>query len=151
MSHHLIIRLIVDGRHGRLTHGPREHRFQPPVDPLFRTAAEHGERAIGIILSGHMADGTHGVSRIKEAVAMVQDADEAQVPSMPLNAMRHGGVDVDYVLPVGEMARVIVGLLMNGRVGDMKQRAAALRRLLQGSREHAGPRAGSTRKRQAHG
>ena len=103
--------LIIDGRHLRLTHGPREHRFRPAVDPLFRTAAEHyGARAIGIVLSGHMADGTHGMALIKQAggVAMVQHPDEAQVPSMPLNAMRRGGID--YVLPVEEMATVIMGL-----------------------------------------
>jgi two-component system chemotaxis response regulator CheB len=83
--------LIVSGRHLRLTHGPREHRFRPAVDPLFRTAAEHyGPRTIGIVLSGHMADGTHGMALIKQAggVTMVQHPDEAQVPSMPLNAMR---------------------------------------------------------------
>ena len=44
---------------------------------------------------------------------MVQDPDEAQVPAMPLNAMRHG--PVDYVLPVEEMARVMMGLLTNPR------------------------------------
>jgi two-component system, chemotaxis family, protein-glutamate methylesterase/glutaminase len=108
--------LIVDGRYVRLTRGPREHRFRPAVDPLFRTAAEHyGARAIGVVLSGHMADGTHGLTLIKEAggLAIVQDPDEALAPSMPLNAMRRGGVD--YVLPVEEMARVIMGLIMNER------------------------------------
>jgi len=108
--------LIIDGRHLRLTHGPREHRFRPAVDPLFRTAAEHyGARTIGIVLSGHMADGAHGMALIKRAggVTMVQHPDEAQAPSMPLNAMRRGGID--YVLPIEEMARVIMGLLMQGR------------------------------------
>jgi two-component system chemotaxis response regulator CheB len=108
--------LIIADRHLRLTHGPREHRFRPAVDPLFRTAAEHyGARTIGIVLSGHMADGTHGMALINQAggVTMVQHPDEAQVPSMPLNAMRRGGID--YVLPIEEMATVIMGLLMKGR------------------------------------
>jgi two-component system chemotaxis response regulator CheB len=99
--------LIVDNGHARLSRGPREHRFRPAVDPLFRTAAKHyGKRAIGVVLSGHMADGTHGLRLIERAggVAIVQDPDEAEVPSMPLNAMRRG--EVDYVLPAAEMPRV---------------------------------------------
>jgi two-component system, chemotaxis family, protein-glutamate methylesterase/glutaminase len=108
--------LIVDGRHARLSRGPREHRFRPAVDPLFRTAARHyGKGTIGVVLSGHMADGTHGLNLIKTAggCAIVQDPDEAEVPAMPLSAMRRG--QVDYVLPVEEMPRVIMGLLMNAR------------------------------------
>jgi two-component system chemotaxis response regulator CheB len=108
--------LLVGGTKVRLNRGPREHRFRPAVDPLFRTAAEHyGSGVIGVVLSGHMADGTHGLKVIKEArgIAVVQDPDEAEVPAMPLNAMRRG--TVDYVLPVDEMARVIMGLLMNAR------------------------------------
>jgi two-component system chemotaxis response regulator CheB len=27
--------LVIDGDHVRLTHGPREHRFRPAVDPCF--------------------------------------------------------------------------------------------------------------------
>ena len=102
--------LIIHGNYVCLTHGPREHRFRPAVDPLFRTAAKHyGARAIGVVLSGHMADGTHGLILIKEAggVAMVQDPDEAQAPSMPLSAMRRGRVD--YVLPVEGMAESSLG------------------------------------------
>lgn len=102
--------LVVDDRRVHLSHGPREHRFRPAIDPLFRTAARHfGARTIGIVLSGHMADGTHGLTLVKQAggITMVQDPDEAEVPSMPLNAMRR--VAVDYVLPVEEMPRVIMG------------------------------------------
>jgi two-component system chemotaxis response regulator CheB len=115
--------LVIDRRHVRLTRGPREHRFRPAVDPLFRTAAQHyGERAIGVVLSGHMADGTHGLCLIKKAggIAIVQDPDEAEAPAMPLNAMRRG--EVDYVLPVEEIPRVITGLLMNGR--SLRRRTA---------------------------
>src|SRR5215204_5203486 len=57
--------LLVDGQKARLNRGPREHRFRPAVDPLFRTAAEHyGRGVIGVVLSGHMADGTHGLQII---------------------------------------------------------------------------------------
>jgi two-component system chemotaxis response regulator CheB len=68
-----------------------------------------------------MADGTHGLSLIKKAggVAIVQDPDEAEVPAMPLNAMRRG--EVDYVLPVEEIPRVITGLLMNPRPARTKK------------------------------
>ena len=108
--------ILVDRARVHLSHGPREHRFRPAIDPLFRTAARHyGARTIGVVLSGHMADGTHGLSRIRQAggITIVQDPDEAEVPAMPLNAMRQ--VPVDYVLSVGEMARVIMGLLTNRR------------------------------------
>jgi two-component system chemotaxis response regulator CheB len=72
-----------------------------------------------------MADGTHGLALIKQAggVTLVQDPDEAQVPSMPLNAMRQVGVD--YVLPVEEMARVIMGLLVNPRNGQTRKSSPA--------------------------
>jgi two-component system, chemotaxis family, protein-glutamate methylesterase/glutaminase len=115
--------LIVGDRHIHLNHGPREHRFRPAIDPLFRTAAEHyGPRTIGAVLSGHMADGIHGLKLIKKAggVTFAQDPDEAEVPAMPLAAMRQ--VAVDYVLPVEEMARVIVGLLLNSRRGTRPMR-----------------------------
>ena len=116
--------LLIEGQHIRLNRGPREHRLRPAVDPLFRTAAQHHRRrVIGVVLSGHMADGTHGLKVIKEAggVAVVQDPDEAEAPAMPLNAMRRG--KADYVLPVEEMARVITGLLKNVQARPSRRRS----------------------------
>ena len=115
--------LIIEGKHVRLSHGPREHRFRPAIDPLFRTAAESfGPNAIGVVLSGNIADGTHGLMLIKRAGGpLVQDPDQAEVNQMPLNAMRRVGVD--YVLPVEEMSRVIMGLLMNERPGRTQKPA----------------------------
>src|SRR5262249_33604969 len=61
-DHHL---LIKRGR-VRVPRGPEENGFRPAIDPLFRTAARaYGARVIGIILSGAMDDGTHGLSLIK--------------------------------------------------------------------------------------
>src|SRR5262245_49331354 len=53
--------LLSDGTM-EVTRGPYENGFRPAADPLFRTAAEsYGPRVIGIILSGGMNDGTHGL------------------------------------------------------------------------------------------
>lgn len=124
--------LLSDG-HVRLSHGPREHRFRPAVDPLFRSAAEHyGARVIGVVLSGSMADGTHGLMMIKSrgGMAIVQDPDEAGFPSMPRSAI--GRVKVDYVLPSEQIGAVITELTMVRAAGPRsraksKDRKAASR------------------------
>jgi len=99
---------------GRLAvqHGPRENRFRPAVDPLFRSAAEsHGERVIAIVLSGSLDDGTHGLAVVKShgGVAIVQSEEDALVPHMPLSAA--SAVAVDHVIPASQMAPVIAGLV----------------------------------------
>ena len=107
-DHHL----LVKRDHMRVTRGPRENRFRPAVDPLFRTAASaHGQAVIGIILSGGQDDGATGLGAVKSAggLAIVQHPGEAIVPSMPEAAMRH--VDVDHVLPAKDVAAVLAGLV----------------------------------------
>lgn len=106
-DHHL---LIEDGVM-RLSHGPKENHFRPAVDPLFRSAAyTYGKRVIGIILSGGLDDGTAGLWRIKQnaGIAIVQDPDDAEVPSMPENAMRE--LQIDYCLPAADIAAVLVSI-----------------------------------------
>src|SRR4051812_33192106 len=86
-DHHM---LLEDGR-VRVTHGPKENRFRPAVDPLFRSAAyEYRNRVIGVVLSGALDDGTAGLWTIKNygGLAVVQDPNSAEVPSMPENAVR---------------------------------------------------------------
>lgn len=102
--------LVQEGRL-HLTRGPKEHHSRPAVDPLFRSAAlAHGPGVVGVVLTGHLDDGTAGLQAIKACggIAIVQDPGEAQEPSMPLSAMHH--VDVDYCLPVDAIARTLVKL-----------------------------------------
>ena len=103
--------LLVDPGVVRVTHGPKENRFRPAVDPLFRSAAQvYGPRAVGVVMTGGLDDGTSGLWAIKRlgGTAIVQDPQEAFMPSMPQSAMNR--VEVDYCLPVAEIAPLLARL-----------------------------------------
>ena len=107
-DHHL----LVEQDRIRISRGPRENRFRPAVDPLFRSAAYvYGPRVIGIILSGALDDGTAGLWTVKErgGIAIVQDPHDAVVTSMPESALQ--AVRVDYTLPVAGMAPLLNKLI----------------------------------------
>jgi two-component system, chemotaxis family, protein-glutamate methylesterase/glutaminase len=113
--------LIVADSAIRVVHGPRENGFRPAIDPLFRTAArQFGSRAIGVVLSGALSDGTYGLNLVKQhgGVAIVQHPDEADIDSMPRSAM--AALDVDYVLPAAEIAATLT------RLSDDRTAAAPL-------------------------
>ena len=96
----------------RVTRGPRENRFRPAVDPLFRTAAvAHGRRVIGIIVSGGQDDGAAGLAAIKRrgGTAIVQDPEEAIANGMPRAAARH--VRVDFTARAVEIPKLVVRLV----------------------------------------
>jgi two-component system chemotaxis response regulator CheB len=112
--HHLVLK----NQHMILTRGPRENGHRPSVDVLFRSAArEHRSRVIGVVLSGGRDDGTAGLYAIKArgGVAIVQNPKEAVTPNMPQNALRM--VDVDYCLPLRQIAEVLVKLV-EGKATD---------------------------------
>lgn len=103
--------LIVEPGHVRVTLGPKENRFRPAVDPLFRSAAwAYGSRVIGVILSGALDDGVAGLWTIKSkgGVTVVQDPADAEFPSMPQSALR--AVKTDYCLPAREIPDLLTNL-----------------------------------------
>lgn len=74
---------------------PRGMRL--PVDVLFASlASTRGENAIGVVLSGMGADGTHGLLAIKAVggLTAAQAPDSATFDAMPKNAIAAGCVDL---------------------------------------------------------
>jgi two-component system chemotaxis response regulator CheB len=106
-DHHM----IIEEDRIRITRGPKENRFRPAIDPLFRAAAyTYKTRVIGMILSGALDDGTAGLWKVKSygGIAMVQDPKDAENPSMPRNALK--AVKVDFCLPIDGLTSQLVKL-----------------------------------------
>jgi two-component system, chemotaxis family, protein-glutamate methylesterase/glutaminase len=110
---HLLIERSVSDAHGesgvlRLVRGPKENRSRPAIDPLFRTAAlTFGPRVIGVILSGALDDGTSGSWVVKDrgGMVVVQDPNDAAVPSMPSHAIDEVGAD--HVVPATALGALL--------------------------------------------
>jgi two-component system, chemotaxis family, protein-glutamate methylesterase/glutaminase len=103
--------LVIEPGRVRATKGPRENRFRPAIDPLFRSAAQvYGPAAVGVILTGNLDDGTAGLATIKQlgGIAVVQDPADALFPSMPLSALQH--VKVDHQSSLADLPDLLVRL-----------------------------------------
>jgi two-component system, chemotaxis family, protein-glutamate methylesterase/glutaminase len=106
-DHHM--RLIPGLIH--LDTGPKIHFTRPAADPLFQSAAvAYGARVVGVVLSGGDGDGTAGLRDIKArgGISIVQDPDQAMIPSMPLQAIK--GDDPDYCRRISEIGPLLVWL-----------------------------------------
>ena len=71
-------------------------RLHLPIDSFFRSLADDRQnRAIGVVLSGSGADGTHGLRAIKAegGIALVQEPSSAQFRDMPESAIAAGVAD----------------------------------------------------------
>ncbi|HKQ74713.1 MAG TPA: chemotaxis protein CheB [Blastocatellia bacterium] len=102
----------------RLTRGPKENHVRPAIDPLFRSAAyAYGPRVVGVVLTGLLNDGTAGLWAVKDrgGTAIVQDPEEAIAPSMPQSALQN--VEVDYCLPLGDIAPLLARLARGSAKG----------------------------------
>ncbi|HSR13659.1 MAG TPA: CheR family methyltransferase, partial [Thermodesulfobacteriota bacterium] len=100
---------LLKGRVFRLQERPGKSEVHMPVDLFLKSlAAECGEAAAGIILSGTGTDGTLGIRLIKEraGLTVAQAPDSARHAGMPNSAIGSGLVD--YVLPPREMPERLV-------------------------------------------
>jgi two-component system chemotaxis response regulator CheB len=103
-DHHL----LVEAGKIAVKRGPKENRFRPSIDALFRSAAYSlGSNVVGVVLSGALDDGTSGLWTIKRlgGISVVQQPNNARFESMPLTALEQ--VRVDYTLPAGEIGPLL--------------------------------------------
>jgi len=119
-DHHL----LVEPGKIQVTREPKENRYRPAIDLLFRSAARaYGPRVIGVVLTGMLDDGTAGLRDIKRGggIAVVQDPETALFPGMPSSAISK--VSVDYILQLDEIAPTLA-MLVRGPAKEGAKRMA---------------------------
>ncbi len=86
------------------------HFVRPSADLLFESvAASYKDRAIAVVLSGSGSDGAMGAQAIKKTggtVIVQENAEFTGMPEATINA-----ADVDFILPVDEIAPALVTLV----------------------------------------
>ncbi len=103
---------------GILSAGPitNSNRRHPIDDFMVSLAAQLGDAAVGVVLSGMGSDGTRGLAAVRAAdgFTFAQDPKTAQWPAMPLSAIEAGHADL-----VLSPARIALEL---GRLGGHSHR-----------------------------
>lgn len=88
--------LLVHDHRILLSEGPTENSHRPAINALFRSVAlTFGQRAVGVLLSGVLDDGTLGLAAIRSrgGATIAQSPGDALFSAMPLNAIGAGVVD----------------------------------------------------------
>jgi two-component system chemotaxis response regulator CheB len=107
-DHHL----VVERDHLNVIDGPHENRYRPSIDVLFRSAAvAFGNRVIAVVLTGMLEDGTSGMSAVKQGggIAIVQNPQDAEFPSMPSSILNT--ISVDYEADLSAIPSIIHEIL----------------------------------------
>jgi two-component system chemotaxis response regulator CheB len=91
------------------------HFVRPSADLLFESvAASFKDRAIAVILTGTGSDGSGGLGAIKKmgGTVIAQDEGTSEFFGMPHAAIATG--QVDFILPLNEIASALVRLIVRG-------------------------------------
>lgn len=102
--------LIEQGHFSLSTEAPVRYS-RPSIDVALTSAADaYGHRAVGIVLTGSNTDGAQGLRRIADAggMAIVQDPETAEAPTMPRAALRR--VPTARVFPLDKIASFLAAL-----------------------------------------
>ena len=113
-NHHLLV--APDGRLQLSSSSAQKFHFaRPSAEPLFASvAAVFKKKAVAVVLTGGDGDGSFGVQIIKDEGGMViaQDRPTSENFSMPESSIETG--DVDFVLPLDEIAPKLMELVTPG-------------------------------------
>ncbi len=115
-DHHVLVtRTKGESVRLRLSRGPRVNGHRPAVDPLFMSAARvFGSRAISIVLSGVLDDGTSGTHAVMATggTTIAQSPETARYAAMPRNAIEQASVK--HVVETAAMGPLLAQLLAEG-------------------------------------
>jgi two-component system chemotaxis response regulator CheB len=103
--------LLVHDRRVMLAEGPTENGHRPAINALFRSVAlSIGRRAVSVLMSGVLDDGTLGTAAIRSrgGATIAQSPSDALFPAMPLAAIQAGVVD--HQIEAGEVGSLLMRL-----------------------------------------
>ncbi|MBL8473519.1 MAG: PAS domain S-box protein [Rhodocyclaceae bacterium] len=109
--------MVIEGNRLIAYDRPAGKQLNMPISLFFRAlAAEWGEKAVAIVLSGTGSDGSAGVMDVREAGGLVlaQSEQTCRFDGMPRSAIETGCVDA--VLPPEEMPAALKAYAANRRV-----------------------------------
>jgi two-component system chemotaxis response regulator CheB len=113
-NHHLFV--AQDGRLKLSSSAAKKINYaRPSAEPLFvSVAAVYQKDAIAVVLTGGDGDGSFGVQIIKDhgGKVIAQDRPTSQDFSMPETSIKTG--DVDFILPLDEIAPKLIALVGAG-------------------------------------
>jgi two-component system chemotaxis response regulator CheB len=101
--------LVVDENVVMIGNGPRENRWKPSIDVMFRSAAASwSNRVTAIILTGLLDDGTVGMKAVQKSlgICIVQDPNEAEYPDMPVSVLNH--LQPDHCLCLHDIGNLLI-------------------------------------------
>jgi two-component system chemotaxis response regulator CheB len=120
---HLLVNL--DGTFS-LSDAAKVNFVRPAADQLFISlAVSYKIRAIAVVLTGKLSDGTQGVLSIKKhgGTAIAQDEVTSECFSMPKSAIDTG--KVDFVLPLNAIASMLVNLVKTETAASIQRISSA--------------------------